>query len=408
MSEPMSGVKVLEVAEFTFAPAAGAVLADWGAEVIKVEHAFRGDAQRGLTLGTGGAAAGSFHPLMENPNRGKRSVGLALETEGGRALLDDLIAECDVFVTNFLPAARRKLRLEPDDIRAVNPSIVYARGSALGPQGPEAENGGYDLSVFWCRGGSAYGATPGGSPRIASMPAGAYGDAMGGMTIAGGIAAALLRRERTGEPSIVDVSLLSTAVWATSLAVNSALLLGKDPAPEALDGPHWRRFNPIVGTFRTADDRFVNLTMIQAGRHWADVCRHIDRPDAIDDPRFANVESLMHNAADAGQIVADAIASQPFAYWAERFRTLQGQWALVQTPLEVAADPQVRANNYILSVLDGNGKERQLASSPVQFDEQPFAISRAPQFAEHTDEIIRSLGRTDDELIQLKIDGAIT
>ncbi|MCY3861934.1 MAG: CoA transferase [bacterium] len=408
MTGPMDGVKVVEVAQFTFTPAAGAVLADWGAEVIKVEHAVRGDAQRGLKLGTGGAGAGSFQPLMEHPNRGKKSIGLALETEGGRAILDELIAESDVFVTNFLPAARRKLRLEPDDIRAVNPDIIYTRGSALGPQGPEAENGGYDFSVFWCRGGSAYGATPTGSPRVADMPSGAYGDSMGGMTIAGGIAAALLKRERTGETSIVDVSLLSTATWATALALSSALLLEQDLVPETLDGPSWMRFNPIVGTFRTADHRFVNLTMLQAGRYWADVCRHIDRPDAIDDPRFGTAEGLMQNAAEAGQIVADAIATQPYSYWAERFLTLEGQWALVQTPLEVAADPQVQANNYILSVLDENGKPQQLVSSPVQFDEQPFAISRAPQFAEHTDEIIRGLGRTDDELIQLKIDGAIT
>ncbi len=406
--KPMAGIRILEVAQFTFTPAASAVLADWGAEVIKVEHAVTGDAQRGIKIGTGGAAAGSFQPLMEHPNRGKRSIGIALETPGGRDLLDELIARSDVFLTNFLPGARRKLRIEVDDIRAVNPSIIYARGSAFGPRGPEAEDGGYDMSAFWCRGGSAYGATLAGSPVISPMPGGAYGDSMGGMTIAGGISAALLHRERTGEPSVVDVSLLSVAAWAMALSIGNALLVGEDPVPSSIDGPPYMPVNPIIGTFKTSDGRFVNLTMLQPGRYWADVCRHIDRPDLIDDERFDSAEKLMANATEAGDAVAAAIAAQPLAYWVDRFATLEGQWAKVQSPLELAADPQVQANGYVLSVVDAEGNTRHLASSPVQFDETPFSIERAPQFAEHTDEIVLGLGHTEDELIQLKLDGAIT
>ncbi|MGH9135562.1 MAG: CaiB/BaiF CoA transferase family protein [Acidimicrobiales bacterium] len=407
-NRPMDGVRVLEVAQFTFAPAAGAALADWGADVIKVEHAVTGDAQRGIRLGTGGAGVGSFQPLMEHPNRGKRSIGIALETEEGRALLDELIAQSDVFLTSFLPAARAKLRLDIDDVRAVNPRIIYARGSAFGPRGPQSGSGGYDLSAFWCRGGSAYGATQIGSPVIAAMPAGAYGDSIGGMTIAGGIAAALFQRERTGEPSVVDVSLLSIATWATALSISSALLAGVDPPQARLDGPPHMAVNPIVGTFRTADDRFVNLTMLQPGRYWADVCRHIDRSDLIDDERFDSAEKLFANAADAGAAVAKAIRARPYEYWVERFATLEGQWAPVQSPTEVAADPQVRANGYILAVIDADGTARELVSSPVQFDETPFEITRGPQFAEHTDEIVLSLGRTTDELLELKLAGAIT
>jgi crotonobetainyl-CoA:carnitine CoA-transferase CaiB-like acyl-CoA transferase len=407
-NRPMRGVRVLEVAQFTFTPAAGAVLADWGADVIKVEHAVMGDAQRGLKLGTGGTAAGSFQPLMEHPNRGKRSIGIALETEGGRALLDELILTSDVFLTNFLPGARRKLRIEVDDVRAVNPKIIYARGSAFGQRGPEAALGGYDLSAFWCRGGSAYGATLDGAPNIATQPAGAYGDSMGGMTIAGGISAALFHRERTGEPSVVDVSLLSMGSWATALSVSNALLTGQDPVRPAFDGPAHLPVNPIIGTFRTSDDRFVNLTMLQAGRYWADVCKHIGREDLIDDERFDTAEKVMHNAADAGACVAEAIRSRPYAYWLEQFKTLDGQWAPVNSPLELAADPQVRANGYILSIVDADGNARELVSSPVQFDETPFEITRGPQFAEHTDEIVTELGHDEDQLIQLKIDGAIT
>jgi crotonobetainyl-CoA:carnitine CoA-transferase CaiB-like acyl-CoA transferase len=407
-NRPMEGVRVLEVAQFTFTPAAGAVMADWGADVIKVEHAVAGDAQRGIKLGTGGAAAGSFQPLMEHPNRGKRSIGLALETEGGRALLDELIRESDVFLTNFLPGARKKLRIDVDDVRAVNPRIIYARGSAFGPRGEEAGEGGYDLSAYWCRAGSAFGATASDASNIAPQPSGAYGDSLGGMTIAGGIAAALFKRERTGEPSVIDVSLLSMGIWATALSVSISMLVGVDLPQPTLHGPAHLPVNPIVGTFRTADGRFVNLTMLQPGRYWADVCRHIGREDLIDDPRFDTAENLMANAAEAGRYVADAIASQPFAHWTERFRTLEGQWAPVQSPLEVASDPQIVANGYVVAVTDIEGNERRLVSSPVQFDETPFALTRGPQFAEHTDEIVLGLGHTEDELIQLKIDGAIT
>ena len=407
-NRPMEGVRVLEVAQFTFTPAAGAVLADWGADVIKVEHAVMGDAQRGIKLGTGGTAAGSFQPLMEHPNRGKRSIGIALETPGGRALLDELILESDVFLTNFLPRARQKLRIDVEHIRAVNPRIIYARGSAFGPRGEEAGNGGYDLSAFWCRAGSAYGATAGDANIIAPQPAGAYGDSIGGMTIAGGIAAALFQRERTGEPSIVDVSLLSMGSWATALSISNALLMGVDPVQPSLTGPPHLPVNPIVGTFRTSDGRFVNLTMLQAGRYWPEVCRKVGLDQYIDDPRFDTAEKLMANAAEAGALVAAAIATKPFAHWLEVFATMDGQWAPVQSPLEVAADPQVRANGYILPVTDVEGNVRELVSSPVQFDELPFEITRGPQFAEHTDEIVTSLGHTEDELIQLKIDGAIT
>jgi crotonobetainyl-CoA:carnitine CoA-transferase CaiB-like acyl-CoA transferase len=273
----MRGVKVVEVAQYTFTPAAGAVLADWGADVVKVEHAVTGDAQRGLQIGTGGAAVGSFQPLMEHPNRGKRSIGLALETPGGHDVLMELVGQSDVFLINFLPGARRRLRLEVSEVRMANPNIIYVRGSSHGQRGPDAEKGGYDGSTFWGRMGSAWGATPPDSPRVIGMPAGAYGDSMGGMTIAGGIAAALLARERTGEPSVIDVSLMSVGAWAMALSVNNAMLTGKDTPPPPLDAPMNIPVNPLIGTFRTSDGRWINFTMLQPGRYFADVCEHLIR-----------------------------------------------------------------------------------------------------------------------------------
>lgn len=405
---PMDGIRVLEVAQFTFTPSAGAVLADWGADVIKVEHAVTGDAQRGLRLGTGGAAVGSFQPLMEHPNRGKRSIGLALETDGGREVLYELARRSDVFVVNFLPDARRRLRIDLDDIRSVNPEIVYVRGSAHGQRGPDAEKGGYDSATFWSRAGSAMGATPPDSPRVIGMPAGAYGDSIGGMTIAGGIAGALFARERTGETSVVDVSLIGVGMWAMGLSINNAMLLGEDMPVPTLTAPANAAVNPTIGNFRTADGRWINLTMLQPGRYWADLCAHLELDELVADERFNTAEKLMANASEAGRLVSERIASRPLAAWVERFATLEGQWAPNQTPLEVASDPQALANGYVLAVHDEDGNERQLVASPVQFDETPPSLRRAPQFAEHTDEILRELGHSEDAIIDLKVAGAVT
>jgi len=407
--QPMRGVRMLEVAQFTFTPSAGAVLADWGADVIKVEHAVTGDAQRGLQLGTGGASVGSFQPLMEHPNRGKRSIGLALDQPDAREVLYEIARTSDIFLVNFLPEARRKLKIELEDIRAVNPNIIYVRGSALGNHGAEREKGGYDGSVFWARCASAYGATPPDAPRLINQPAGAYGDSMGGMTIAGGIAAALFARERTGEPSELDISLLSVGAWATALSVDNALLLGEAPEVPPFSAKS-ATFNPLVGNYRTSDGRHITLMMLQAGRYWADFCDHIDRPELKADERFATVERLMtpESTAAAAEIITEVIAAKPFAEWTERFRTLEGQWAPVQNALELGNDPQLRANGYIREVKDVEGNSRELVANPVQFDNTPPDIRRGPQFAEHTDEILHELGYDDERIIDLKIAGAVT
>jgi crotonobetainyl-CoA:carnitine CoA-transferase CaiB-like acyl-CoA transferase len=406
--QPMKGIKMVEVAQFTFTPAAGAVLTDWGADVIKVEHAEMGDAQRGLRLGTGGVAEGSFQPLMEHPNRGKRSIGLALENPEGHEVLMELCKDADVFLINFLPAARRRMHLEVEDIRKANPNIIYVRGSGHGQRGPDAEKGGYDGSTFWCRMGSAWATTPQDSPRVTNQPGGAYGDSMGGMTIAGGIAAALFARERTGETSVVDVSLMSVGAWAFGLSLTNAALSGNEMPPPPLDSPMNIAVNPTIGTFKTSDGRWINFTMLQPGRYFADVCRHLGLDQLPDDERFNTAEKLMANALEAGAHVQEAIASKPFAYWIEQLKTMEGQWAPVQSPLEILADSQMEANGYLLPVDDLEGNERKLIANPVQFDERPPVLTRAPQFAEHTDDILRELGRSQDEIIQLKINGAVT
>jgi crotonobetainyl-CoA:carnitine CoA-transferase CaiB-like acyl-CoA transferase len=228
------------------------------------------------------------------------------------------------------------------------------------------------------------------------------------MTIAGGIASALFARERTGIPSVVDVSLMSVGIWAMGLSLANTLLTNELMGPAPLDSPPSTPVNPIVGTFRTADGRWINFNMLQPGRYFADMCRHLGLERLLADERFATAEGLMANAAEIGRVVADAISGQPFAYWLEHLRTMEGQWAPVQNLLELADDAQVVANGYLVTVTDEEGHDRRLAANPVQFDERPAVATRAPQFAEHTDEILRELGRTEDEIIALKLEGACT
>jgi crotonobetainyl-CoA:carnitine CoA-transferase CaiB-like acyl-CoA transferase len=406
MRRPMEGIRVLEVAQFTFVPSAGAVLADWGADVIKVEHAETGDAQRGLSRLMGMPVGGSFAPLMEHPNRGKRSIGLALEKPEALEVLYELIRSSDVFLTNFLPTARRRLGIDLDDARKINPKIIYVRGSGFGSKGPESDRGAYDSTAFWARGGSAVGTTPADYDGLCTMPAGAYGDSLGGMTIAGGIAGALLARERTGESSVVDVSLLGVGAWANALSVGFALLAGGPLPPRRAS--RTAPTNPLVGNYRTADGRWLVLAMLQPGRYWAEFCRAIEREDLIKDERFADAGQLMKNSRAAAELIEEVIGARTLAEWTARFAGMEGQWATAQDAWGVGQDPALRANGLIAEITDAEGSRRELVASPVQFDEEPASITRAPQFAEHTDEILRELGKSDDELIQLKLTGAVT
>ncbi|WP_040831131.1 CaiB/BaiF CoA transferase family protein [Nocardia jiangxiensis] len=409
MHRPMEGVRILEVAQFTFVPAAGAVLADWGADVIKVEHAETGDAQRGLVRVLGldaGREGSSFAPIMEGPNRSKRSIGLALDKPEARPVLEELVRRSDVFLTNFLPKARRHLGITVEEIRKINPDIIYVAGSGFGSEGPDSENGAYDATAFWARGGSAYGVTPSNADSVAFMPAGAYGDNIGGMTIAGGIAAALYGRKVTGEPSEIDVSLLAVGAWATQFSVNLAMLNGR-PQPKAdrtTAGPG----NPLTGTYRTYDGRWIQLSMLQPTRYWDEFFDILGRTDLVGDSRFDTMEKITAAKDLVANEIAATIAKFPYAHWLSEFEKMTGQWAPVQDGWDIANDPALIANGRITEIIDADGAQRKLVANPVKFDNQPVHMTRAPQFAEHTDDVLREIGLDDDQLIALKIAGAVT
>jgi crotonobetainyl-CoA:carnitine CoA-transferase CaiB-like acyl-CoA transferase len=404
MSRPLEGVRVLEVASWMFVPSGGTVLADWGAEVIKVEPP-TGDPQRGLLtsgLVPGGPDGVNF--MIEQPNRSKRSVVIDLRKPEGHETLMRLVETADVFLTSYLPQARRKLRIDVDDIRARKPDIVYARGSGQGPKGPDAEKGGYDGASYWARGGVAavMPEREGGWPPAQVAPA--FGDVMGGMATAGGIAAALLRRERTGEGAVVDCSLLATAMWQVSPLVVASKLFGfaKLPAGDRTMSP-----NPLVNVYRTADGRYISLILLQSDRYWPELCRRLGRPELASDPRFADASSRAGNRQACVAELDKLFESQTLDHWRAALADFAGVWAPFQSLDELYGDPQVRANGYLPEMQAANGQAVQLVANPVQFDEEPAAVTRAPELGEHTETVLLDVGLDWDEITALKDAGAL-
>ncbi|MGW5382519.1 CaiB/BaiF CoA transferase family protein [Nocardia sp. NPDC003963] len=400
-SAAFSGVRVVELAQWVFVPVAGALLADWGADVIRVERP-DGDPYRNLATQGIGSDSGGVNLSVALANRGKRSVSLDLGTERGRELLDELLATADVFLTNFRPAALRRLGLDADELTRRFPRLVYARGHGYGVRGPEADKPGYDSSAFWAQGGPAHILTPLDREYPISQR-GAMGDRNGAMALGFGIATALLRRHRTDRGSVVDVSLLATAMWMLSSDVLAALA-GNQPSTVSGRGSS---ANPLVGAFRTKDGRHIQLVFLQADRYWVPFCDLVQRMDLRTDPRFADMESRAANRAACVAELDTEFARRTFDEWKQLLSRLDAPWAPVQSVGELLEDPQVLANDYIGVVETETGRQYRLPTGPVQFDERPPALRRAPEHGEHTETLLLELGYSWTDIAEFKEAGVV-
>nr|WP_036436841.1 CoA transferase [Mycobacterium sp. URHB0044] len=397
----LEGIRVIELASYLFVPAAGAILAEWGADVIKVEHPERPDPQRNLVIADLSDGDEPFTPLMQQINKGKRGLGLDVSTELGRDLLCQLLAGADVFLTNLLPESLQRLRLDVADVQAVNPSIVIARGSGYGPKGAERNMPGFDGTTFWARGGAADNLTPPGATQPTPMRP-ALGDLPGATTLAGAVAAGLLHRERTGTAPVVDVSLLSVAVWGNSPEIIAAARHGR-PVHKTLREDN---SNPISLAYRTADGRFIKLSLFQSDRYFAPLCECLGVPELAMDDRFVDSAARAANRQACTAALDGVFSRLRLNEVNDRLADFGGAWSIVQTTYEVSQDRQVWDNDYLIEVGDDANKTT-VAASPWQFGETRYQCGAAPEHGADTDDILLELGLDYDTIIEHKIAGTV-
>ncbi len=403
MNQPLAGIKVVEVSMWAFVPATGAVLADMGADVVKIEPP-AGDPMRALTYCGIAPGAHGFTFLWEVFNRGKRSITLDLNIEGATELLHKLLEDADVFLVSLLPSARRKLKIDIEDIRSRHPNIIYAVGSGQGQFGPEADKGGYDSLSFWSRGGVAAAITPEGAAHVIGQPSGAFGDSIAGAIFAGGIAAAIAQRAMTGKVSVVDSSLLGNAMWVMQPSVIGAALEGVNELPKLTRDivP-----NPLVNSYRTRDNRFITLCMLQGQRYWPGFCTAAGRPDLVTDPRFNSDANRTANLKACIAELDALFATRSLDEWTSILASQEGQWNIVQQPGELERDEQSVANRFIQNVDYGDGRVMKMVSTPVQFDRQVLEAKPAPELGADSDEILAKLGLNEEQIIELKVAGIV-
>ena len=404
MTKILSGVRVIEVAAWMFVPAAGAVLADLGADVIKIEHPEKGDPQRAWIAPGQDRAKLNKNLMMELGNRGKRSVAIDLSREEGRELLYQLVETADVFLTNSLPSVRQKLGIDVEQIQARNPRILYMRGSGFGPKGPDAASPAYDGNTYWARAATAHALKPAGDvwPLAGTQ---AFGDLWGSLTIAASILGGLYHRERTGESPVMDVSLLSVGMWGMSPGITATAMYGMDDMPRLRreDSP-----NPISGYFQSSDGRFVSLSMLQSDRYFRPLCAALDVPELAEDPRFLDSKARAQNRQACRAALDEVFARYTLAELADRLSSQPGPWGTVQTQPELHDDAQALANGYFSDVSDPEGNHWRVVPTPIQYGEQAVGELRpCPAHGEHTDEVLGELGLDWDTILAHKVSGVI-
>jgi crotonobetainyl-CoA:carnitine CoA-transferase CaiB-like acyl-CoA transferase len=383
MAGPVEGIKVVEVGVWVAGPAAAGILADWGADVIKIEPP-RGDPGRmfgrmlGCDLGV--------NPPFEMDNRSKRSIVLDLTTEEGHDTAFELLADADVFVTNVRPGALQRLGLDFESVSAHNPRLVYGLITGYGETGPDAERAAYDVAAFWSRAGVAHLLTrPDDTPPFQR---GGMGDHSAGMTLTAAICAALLTRERTGTGQLVTTSLYRQGAYTVSFDINTYLLTGQ---PIAI-GQRETMGNPCMNNYTAADGRRFWIVGLEGDRHWPPLCRAVGHPEWLDDPRYSDARARAVNGIALIAELDEIFATKSLDEWAEIFASEPDFfWSPVNSIEDVVADEQFHAAGGIIDVPDKESSVPMVAT-PADFHGTPWAPrSAAPELGQHTDEILAEL-----------------
>jgi crotonobetainyl-CoA:carnitine CoA-transferase CaiB-like acyl-CoA transferase len=395
MRMALEGIKVVEVSTWVAAPACGVSLAEFGADVIRVEP-LQGDAVRGL-VPRGSRAPAAFNWWWEMWNRSKRGMALDIDTPEGREIVHKLTVESDIFLTNLRPSVLKRAELDYERIRDTNQRIIYAHITGYGPKGPEAERPSFDALAFWTRAGFPSILGEPDTPPVALE--GAMGDHPTGNFALAGIALALYVRERTGMGQKVDVSLLGSGCWINGVDLQWALAFGADhPRISRKQVP-----NPLSNSYQARCGRWLRLCMMESDRYWPAFCRALGRPDLERDPRFGSHVERMNNCEELISLLEEIIATKDRDEWAPLFDEYRLPWDPVHTMTEVAQDPCVLANDCITEYEHFSGRRVRGLASPIKLSETPARVRHgAPEHGQHNEEILIELGFTWEDIERLK------
>lgn len=386
-SLPLEGIRVVELAQWVAGPSTAGLMADWGADVVKVEGP-DGDPQRAFFSALG-IDKELPNPAFAQDNRGKRSVIIDLFSDDGRATFQRLLRGADVFLTNLRPQALERMDLDPAQVLERHPTMVVAAQTGYGSVGPERNTPGYDIGAFVARTGMARTNRPPAEYPINLRSA--IGDHTTGIATCAGILAALVERGRTGRGRLVETSLFQTGLYAMSLDLSTQATLGRLGSMK----PREAFPTPLVNSYRAGDDRWFYLIGVEAARHFPGVCAAIERPELVDDERFSSAARIAKNRVEIIAILDEAFAAHDLDHWAEVFERHDVWWAPCQTAAEVVADPQAEALGTFIETIDGEQSLTTLAG-PVRFDGRtPPPAGPVPALGQHTDEVLAELDGHD-------------
>ena len=397
---PLRGLRVLDLASFIAGPVAATVMGDYGAEVIKIEPPGEGDPHRKL---------GQAHSMPQHPvnyawhfvNRNKRSVVLDLKNPKGREAFDRLVKTADVMVVNFPLKVRERLRMRYADVAPLNPRLIYASMTGYGESGPDAEQPGFDSTAFFARSGLLDGLTYEGGPPAFSLPA--QGDQMTGMNLFAAIVMALMHRERTGQGSEVATSLHASGLWSNAMLAQGALL-GAFVAPRP---PRTSPRSALANQYRTADGRWIQLTIVREEKLWPELCKALERLDLVDDPRFDTTDKRRARAPELAAIFDPIFAGRPWPEWKARLRAGEITFGLLGVLRDVPGDEQAVANGAVIASKVEEMPRTLSAPIRLSFAGQPVDAGPGPALGQHTSDVLAELGYSAAEIADLRAAGVL-